>query len=134
MFLEIPTRSPCRTVGVAWEVGRPEKLPAPHKHLSPAAIDRFAVGSSCVACTRAGDSRRHGSEWTDPNLRGRGGLRDSAHGAGREAGRQVKPEVPGADYVDRSMVSADEFTAEMQTYLQDDYWVAVWCVRVWTVG
>ena len=55
-------------------------------------------------------------------------------GAGREAGRQVKPEVPGADYVDRSMVSADEFTAEMQTYLQDDYWVAVWCVRVWTVG
>jgi hypothetical protein len=42
--------------------------------------------------------------------------------------------VPGADYVDRSMASADEFTAEMQTYLQDDYWVAVWCVRVWTVG
>jgi len=50
----------------------------------------------------------------------------AAHGTGREDGRQVRREVLGAEYVDRSIAAADEFTADLQAYLHDHCWGAVW--------
>ncbi|MBM3510640.1 MAG: 4-carboxymuconolactone decarboxylase [Alphaproteobacteria bacterium] len=47
-----------------------------------------------------------------------------------ERGLKVRREVLGADHVERSLATADEFTAALQTYVTEVAWGRVWARSV----